>query len=380
MPYLCAFNRIMLRLYITLLLAMLGIQSVAQEGLGYYYDYYNHFYVFDHGKNIQLESNPVDSIRAGNDYLAYISQGGDLKVYYNGEVITIEENIPNEMIASANALVYKMQKRLMIFERGEKQELSPWAQNYSVSDNMVTWQEVTNLNIMTYQNGEIKTIESGFSVKAINANKTSKNVFAYSDMNNEFKVFFNNEVFDSQLNNIRNFKCGLNTVAFLDRFNNAFIVFYDGAYYTLSDRLPKSYTVADNAVFYTDANDNLMLYYAGKLVQLETFLPSFQRTKDNIIAYYNDPELKVVYAGQKITLDKFSGQPNLILGPNSALYLDNNNRPKYFYKGKLYENFLNEPVRELYLYRDLPFFKYGNNTVGFYYEGKMYEFEGSRDR
>ncbi len=364
-------------LYTFILIAIFS-NAIAQEGLGYYYDYYNHFYVFDNGKNIQLESEPVDSIRAGNDYVAYVSQSGNLKVYYGGEVITIEEAVPNAMIATANAFVYKMQQRLMIFEHGEKSQLSSWAQNYLAGDNIVTWQEVRTLNIKAYQKGEIKTIESGFSIKAIDTSKTGKNIFAYSDMNHEFKIFFNDEVFDSQLNNIRNFKCGFSTVAYLDRFNNAFDVFYDGTFSVISDRLPKSYTVADNMVVYTDVNDNFMMYYAGKSVTLETFVPSYRKVKENIIVYYAEPELKIVYGGQIFNVDKLSAQPGIILGPNSALYLDSNNRPKYFYKGKVYENFLTEPIREMYLYRDLPFFKYGNNSVGFYYEGKMYEYEGSK--
>lgn len=354
------------------------IPSIAQEGLGYYYDYYNRFYVFDHGKNIQLESNPVDSIRAGNDYLAYIDQGGNLKVYYNGETEIIEENIPNIMIATAGAFVYKMQQRLMIYEGGEKKQLSSWAQNISTGDNMVSWQEVRNLDIKAYQNGEIKSIESGFVVKALDTSKTGKNIFAYRDNNHEFKIFYNDEVFDSQLNNIPSFKCGQSIVAFLDVFNNTFNVFYDGRFSVISDHLPKSYTVADNMVCYTDVNDNLMLYYAGKSMQLETFLPSFQKTKNDIIVYYHDPDLKIVYGGTVYNVDKFSGEPGVIIGQSSALYLDVNNRPKYFYKGKVFENFLTEQVKEMYLFRDLPLFKYGNNTVGFYYDGKMYEFEGHK--
>ena len=368
----------MQQLIYTFLLALICSASIAQEGLGYYYDYYNHFYVFDNGKNIQLESEPVDSIRAGNDYLAYIAQNGNLKVYYNGETETIEENIPNVMIATANAFVYKMAQRLMIYEHGEKKQLSSWAQNCLAGDNIVTWQQVNTLNIMAYQNGEIKTIESGFSVKAIDTSKTGKNIFAYSDMNHEFKIFYNDVVYDSQLNNIRNFRCGQSTVAYLDRFNNSFNVFYDGTFSVIADHLPKGYTVADNMVVYTDINDNFMMYYAGRTVTLETFLPTYRRARENILIYYYEPELKIVYGGQVFTVDKLTAQPNILLGPSSALYLDNNNRPKYFYKGKVYENFLTEPILEMHLYRDLPVFKYGNNTVGFYFDGKMYEFEGSK--
>ena len=37
----------------------------AQEGMGYYYDYNNHFYAFEKGNNVELEGSRVDSVRAG---------------------------------------------------------------------------------------------------------------------------------------------------------------------------------------------------------------------------------------------------------------------------------------------------------------------------
>src|SRR5580693_6257545 len=89
--------------------------ATAQEGLGYYYDFNNHLIVFDKGNTIEVESNPVDSIRVGDDYIAYIDQRSDLRVYYNGNVETIEEQVPNAIIGCAKTLVYKMQHRLMIY-------------------------------------------------------------------------------------------------------------------------------------------------------------------------------------------------------------------------------------------------------------------------
>ena len=364
---------------IFIFISMITLSS-AQDGLGYYCDYYNHFYVFDKGNNIQVESNPVDSIKTGDDYIAYINQAGNLRVYYNGQTETVEEDIPTAMIATANALVYKMNQRLMIYKHGKKTQLASWVVSFYAADSIVTWQEERSMDVMAYQNGEIKTVEGGNSVKAINNGQTGKNLFAYNDMNNQFKIFYNNLVYDTKSSNIREYSCGLNTVAFIDRFNNTFNVFYKGEVTMLSEQAPKSFAVADNMVCYIDPNGSFMIYLEKKIIQLESYTPTIQNSRDNIIEYYYEPELKIIYDATKYKVDKFIPQQTILLGPNSALYMDSNNRPKYFYKGKTSEELVIEQVKEMHLNRDLPVFTYGNSTIGFYYNGKLYEYETSKQK
>lgn len=363
---------------LTILFISIVSFTCAQEGMGYYYDYNEHFYCFEKGNTFQLESNRVDSIRAGVDYIAYIDQRGDLVVYYNGEKTTIEEDIPNSMVATPYALVYKMAQRLMVFEHGEKKELSKWVDHYFAGQSIVTWQELPSLNILAYENGNIGTVETAVSSNVINSGKTGTNIFAYTDITNSFKIYYGGHVFETGASNIRNYKCGKNIVAYVDRFNNTFNVFYNNEIKIISDHIPKSYTVAANMVSYVDWSDNFMLYYNGKTIQLETYVPTTHTAKDNLIVYYNDVELKILYGGQTYIVDKFIGQQNVLMGPNSAMYLDNNNRPKYFYKGKTYSDFMTETVNDMSLVWDLPVFRYGTNTIGFYYNGKIYDFETSK--
>ena len=350
--------------------------SLAQEGLGYYYDYYNHLYVFDKGKNIQLESNRVDSLKIGDDYLSYIDQKSNLRFYSNGETQTIEESVPSIMIATAHALVYKMQLRLMICENGITTKLAASVGNFFAGDDIVTWQALPSLDIMAYENGEIKTIESAISTNVINGGKAGKNIFAYSDLNFNFKIYFNEKSYDTQASNIRNYKCGKNIVAYIDKFNNTFNVFYNGEIKTISNQLPANYTVADDMVSYIDASENFMVYYKGESIKLESYTPTQYKSSNNIIQYYYQPDFKIFYGGKTYVVDNFILPPDSIqLGFNSALYLDNNNRAKYFYKGKIVDNFLIEQPKKMRLSRDLPVLKYGNNTIGFFYDGKLYEYE-----
>ncbi len=352
--------------------------AVAQDGVGYYYDYNNHLYVFDKGRNIQVESNKCDSLMGGDDYMAYIDQRSDLRVYYDGDVNTIEEEVPTVMIATAHCLVYKMQNRLMIVEKGVKKKLDNWVGDFSAGDSIVVWQSQPSMDIMAYQNGEIKTVEAAVGMEVINGHKTGKDIFAYSDLNNEFKIYDQGQVVDSKLNNIRNFKCGRDIVAFADRFNGAFNVYSDGVINTISTQIPKKYYVTDNMVSYVDFDSNFMIYYNGVATKVESFEPQYYVAKDNIILFFYQPELKIVYGGAIYTLEKFFDQRDVIVGINSALYTDNSNHAKYFYKGKTYENFLIDIPKSMQLFRDLPAIRYGNNTIGFFYGGKMYDFETSQ--
>ena len=365
--------------FLTSFLLLIILKSFGQDGLGYFYDFNNHFYVFDKGNAIQLESNRVDSIKVGNDYLAYIDKQSNLKVYSNGETKVIEESVPRILVATANALVYKMEQRLMIYQNGKKTQLASWADRFFAGDSIVTWQASPSLDIMAYENAEIKTIEVAISTKVIKGGRAGKNIFAYSDLNNNFKIYYKGQVIETQAADIRNYKCGRDIVAYIDRFNSTFNVFDKGNIETISTRLPQNYSVSENMISYLDADNNFMVYFNGESIKIESFEPNFYQAKNNVIVYYNNPELKLFYEGKVYTLEKITEQKNIVIGVSSALYMDNAGRAKYFYKGKVVENFLIEKPLKIDLYRDLPVLTYGNNTVGFLYNGKLYEYETAQN-
>lgn len=365
----------MKKTFFTSFLLLIVLISFGQEGIGYYYDSYDHFYVFDKGNTLQLESYPVDSIKIGNDYLAYIDKQSNLKVYCNGETKTIEESVPDKIVATAYALVYKMEQRLMLYQNGRKTELASWTDRFFAGDSIVIWQALPGLDIMAYESGEIKTIEVAVSTKVIKGGKAGKNIFAYSDLNNNFKIYYKGQVIETQASDIRNYRCGRDIVAYIDRFNSTFNVFDHGEIKIISTQLPKSFTVSDNIISYFDMDDNFMVYYNGESIKIESYVPTAFQAKENVIVYYFKPELKLFYEGKVYLLEKIIEQKNRIIGINSLLYLDNANRAKYFYKGKVMDNFLVEIPIQIELYRDLPVLKYGKNTTGFLYNGKLYEYE-----
>jgi hypothetical protein len=285
----------MKNVFFYLFLQGIVMNSFGQEGLGYYHDYNDHFYVFDKGTTHQLESYHIDSIKVGNNYLAYIDKQNNLKIYFEGETKIIEEAAPNKIISTAYSLVYKMEQRLMIYQNGQKKELASWAERFFAGDSIVTWQGKPSLDIMAYENGEIKIIEAATSTKVIKGGRVGKDIFAYVDLNNSFKIYYKGQVNETGASDITNYKCGRGIVAYIDKFNSTFNVYNQGDIKIITDRLPKNYTVSENIISFIDADNNFMVYFNGESIKLESFEPEFYQAKDNVVVYYYKPELKVFY-------------------------------------------------------------------------------------
>ena len=115
------------------------------------------------------------------------------------------------------------------------------------------------------------------------------------------------------------------------------------------------------------------IYYQGAITKIDSYEPDFYFAKNNIIYYSYHSELKIIYDGV-IHKDKLIEKENIFTGENCLLYLDNTNRPKYFYKGKTFDRILYKKPVSMHLNRDLPVLQSDANTIGFFYEGKLYEY------
>lgn len=347
--------------------------SIAQNGLGCYFDYTNNFFVFDKGNNIQLESTPVSNVKFGNDYLSYYDQKSSFMHYFDGQKQILEENPPNKIVATPRALVYKMQQRLMMCEKGQKKLLARNADFFYADDSIILWQEVPSLDIKVYENGEIMTMIDAVSSTVINDIKTGSNIIAYNDLNYSLNIYFKGKNYNTEVTRVTSYKCGHNTVAYIDSYKNTFNAFYKGEFKVLSKTIIKEYYVADDMIAYIDANDNFLIFYDGAITKIDSRSPDFFLAKKNILYYSYNSELKIVYEGTIYT-ERLIPQQNINPGYQSILFYNTSNIPYYFYKGKIVENFYVQKPYTVTLNIDLPVFRYGENTIGFLYNGKIYEY------
>lgn len=345
----------------------------AQDGIGYYNDYSNNFYVFDKGIERQAEYGPVTDILTGNNYISYRDSKLSFIYYYNGEKQVLEENTPNSVQATPTALVYKMQLRLMICENGEKKLLSKNADSYLASDSIVVWQEWPSMDYKAYENGKINTvIKATNSDSVIKDYKVGNNIMAFNDLNYNLKIYFKGKIYDTNSNRITSYECAHNTVAYVDEYNNTFNVFSNGEFKVLSKEIIKQYYVSNDMVSFVDAKDNFYIFYDGTLTKIDSRSPDYFFAKGNILYYSYNSELKIIYDGEIYT-QSLVAQQSIKAGNNSLLFFINAIKPIYFYKGKMIDNFYVQRPYTMELKQDLPTFKY-NNSVGFLYNGKIYEY------
>ena len=348
------------------------ILAFAQNGQGYYHDYTNAFHVFDKGIERQEEVNKVTGIYSGNDYVAYTDSKLSFVYYYNGYNQLLGENFPNKIVATPTSLVYMMQERLMICEKGDNKQLARRASSFYASDSIVIWQALPSLDYMAYENGKISTIIKATNSSVINDYKINNNIMAFNDLNYDLKIYYKGKVYETENNRVTNYACGHNIVAYMDEYKNTFNVFYDGTFKIVSKEIIKEYIVINDMVAYIDANDNFYIFYDGAITKVDSRRPDYFSGKGNILYYSYNSELKIVYQGE-IFSEPLVNQQSILVGENSMLFYNNINRPKYFFKGKIYEDFYVQKPYTMELKNDLPVFKY-NNTIGFWYNNKIHEF------
>jgi len=345
----------------------------AQDGTGYYFDNTNHLNVFEHGVPHEIASQSVSDPLFGCDYMAYTDEKNSFMLYYASDKRTLEERSPSFAVATDYALVYKTQKRLMICEKGEKKLLSKFAGDVFADDSIVVWQSEFDGSIMAYADGETVTVEPAVSSQVIRDGKTGVNLFAYNDLNYDFKIYYKGEVHATGGTRVTRYACGKDIVAFQDNFRNNFTVFYKGETKVISEKIVKDFVVCNELVAFVDENDNFFIYYKGRLLKIDTYAPEYFFGKDNILCYSYQSQLKIVYEG-KITVEQNVERQNITAGSNAVLYTTNSGKPAYFYKGRIISNFYVPRPFTKELHNDLPVFTYGDNTIAFLFNEMIFEY------
>jgi hypothetical protein len=353
-------------------MALISRSAIAQDGIACFYDQNNRLNVFEKGSISEIENHRVRGLQAGVNYLAYINESNSLVLYHDHQKRTIEEFAPVSMIATSYSLVYKTGQRLMICEEGQKKLLSGSADSYFADDSIVVWQSLVTYNIMAYYKGKIKVIKF-FNSDLINDGKVGSNIFAFSERNFDFKIFYNDSIYDTGSSRIARYECGKDVVAYLDEYSNTFNAFYKGKQTVLSNTGIKNFKVGNQTIAFIDDNNTFNIFYKGKLNKIDSYPPDYYYVNDNVICYSYNSNIKLVYGG-KIYNEESINKFNIDMGANSILYSTYlTNIPTFFYKGNKIRSFYIPQPYTMLLHWDLPVFHY-LNTIAFLYEGKLYEY------
>jgi hypothetical protein len=307
---------------LTLLLIACSLQSMAQNGAyGAYEDIQNFFHVFEDGQFKQLEALKVKDYKVARNYVAYVNNQGQFKLYEKGYNKTLAENTPEFFTVTDHLLIFGVGGSLYIYEDRRAQQIASFVKEYVGGDSIVAFNNLNN-NFVAYYRGRSRTLEV-FHVTGLAG---SKNVLAYLDNLEQFQAYLYGQKTMLDANPPKEYKLGRNTIAYVD-FYGRFKIFHKGNIVEADPFAPRQFAVGDDLVAYINRNGQFMVFDDGIISEIESQPPSKFQLTDAIIAYtLPSRQFKAYTHGQTYDLESYEPESfaidnELLVWPDYMNYL-----------------------------------------------------------
>ena len=346
-------------------------QSVKSQNLAAYIDYKNAFNVFDDGVKIQLDHRRVESYKVGYTSVAYINNQNELWVYQNGEQSKIIDWINNYTITD-NLMTFGDNGFLNVYENGNARLLCPQSISYAVGDSLVAFHDGQNNSFEVYYNRKVHQLETDL-LNGIGDYKVGENLVAYINPQNYFLAFYQGEIIQLMYTDDPiNFEVGLNTIAYINPAIESFHVVYCGEEKELEEYPPLSFKCGDNMVAYVTMEGEFFQYYKGKKMEVSSFAPDNYAVTDNMLIYEMLGRLYAFYEGQSYELANFLPN-NYQIDSGSVAFTDQQGKLWVFSAGEKKKVSV-ERVGSFELIGNALHYDVGANTHKIYYKGQTYSY------
>lgn len=362
----------MTRLIITGFFLLILVIPLSGQELAAFEDNQNRFYIFDDGVITQVEYLPVKSFKVGGNCVLYVDNMDHLKMYYNGEISTLEVNRVDQYHALDYLAGYSFSGVVKIIENGVVSTITTNAMQYYPEDSLVVFYDRSRSLLAVYYKGNIEILEDELAGKSYSGLLCGDNLIIYvSDVANDLKAFYLGETIILEPSFLGNhYKPGKDIIAYISDSDQKFKVFYQGEIYILEDFPPVSYQPGDGIVSYTDHNGTFKVFSGGDKYEISGSMPDFYQVRNRMIIYGEQGYFKTWHNGQVYTLENYI-PADWEADWNSIVYWDVNRNLKVFSNG---ENKIltYDLIRDIQLYRDVIVVNKGMNNCNVYYKGDKY--------
>lgn len=310
-------------------------QLIGQD-FAVYEDDRRHLYVFEDNTIKKIEFIPVYKYYYGNDYVAYVNNRYEFKLYHKGKKYLILPMAPDTIIANDYLLGYIQASQLGIFDGKVSRTLQTWIEpSYFLGDSLFVF--VDNFRILyAYQNGSKTVLEKWipdqfqywssdntlayisnqdelivldhFGEKSVIENfkpkevKVGRNIVAYNDYIGNFKIWNKGNLETIENYYVTGINTGNDFAVYTTNLNN-WMGYYNGKKVELLSILPMSYSIKRNLLVFSDFAKNFYLFYKGKKMKLENFTPRKFLIDDDILVYQDlYGKLKGVIDGKQVEI------------------------------------------------------------------------------
>jgi hypothetical protein len=228
----------------------------ATDGLFSYKSYSNIGVLYENQVKI-IERLANDQWWYDDSILAWTSNINDLKVFYNGEVKTVE-NLPPQLIDPDNAAAgYKCK----------------------IGDNILAYIDRSGY-LKTYYHGSLRVVETYEPTTWL----VDRDLIAYIDNIGNWKFYYKGQPYETAINNTSAYWTGEGFLAYYTVLGQL-AIWYDGAEQILSQDRAKDILVHENMIGYTDMGNNFYVWYQGKKTLLDRIQPQEMKSDRHILVY-----------------------------------------------------------------------------------------------
>ena len=361
-------------LFLSLAILFLSISLNAQK-ITAYVNFRDYFVVFDNGRTDVLEVMPPQSFKAGPDYLAYIDNVGNLKVYYEGKVETLDPGVILNYEAGDDYLIFEKYQQIKVWSDGKLTNLGNNITAWMGSDSLVAFYDQNYKNFHLYYHDEEFDLGDGLVELPITEFSVGNNIFAFIDKYQlTFTVFYQGYFTDlSTIIRKVDYKVDADIVAYRDDETNTFKAFFQGDIYDLEELPPIEYKVGHGMVAYVNQNQEFIVFYNGDKYRVLNYVPEYFDVKDSLVAFNNQGFLNVFYDGETTELTRYI-PPAIKWDWSTLTYIDDNLKIQALMAGER-QFIINETLRDLYTNRNIITVRFGNKRWAVYYDGQLYELE-----
>lgn len=356
---------------------VLAVLPVLAQTMGAYVNYRDRLIVFDDGVFKEIEYQKPHAVKVGGNYVAYLDNTDNLKVYQNGQVKTLEGSRNIDPTVTNYFLGYKVAGALKVYHDGK---LTPLCYNtgaHIVQDSIVAWFDEVNMTLNIYENGETIILEDALALDPINNFKAGDNILAYiTNVERKFKIYYDGGVWiiNDFVPKDMEYKVGRDLVAYQDVSDKTFKAFYKGETYDIENFMPKRFEVGDEILAYVDVADNLKVFEGGQIYTAAEFAPDKIFVQDSLVMFEQQGFLWAFKDGKTHQVTRYIPK-QWRASWGTIAFLDQNGFIRVFQDGE--ENMLSrdETVNEFDVNRNVIVFKVGVNTNKVWYKGRLYQNE-----
>lgn len=363
-------------LFACLALSLIVISDVRAQSAVPVITSYGRLVVFQNGTFQEVDSRKPQAVYPSGNRLAYLTDAGDLKLFADGKVTTLQGGEPVQVAAYKYLLAWKSGPSLRIPAAGGGKILCPSVGRFTVSDSIIAFHDQMQQTLSAYWNGRAVPIadvlmssesvvwKSGSNTlllydlgqrrvllfyrgrttvlcKGDNPSRSEPggDMVAFMDeFDDTFRVFDKGEEYEVEPFAPASFQVGNGLVAYVNS-AGAFKCFQGGRVWDISDFAPDEYSVQDSVIVFREG-DLFKVFSGGALQTLERTMPTQWKVSGGMVAWLDvSGVVKLFHNGEKITVSKESGITQFDLYPDAVSYRSNSGSTKVWWAGKLYDHY-----------------------------------------